>query len=211
MGGERMKRKRLDRDAWWKHNQFTSPHLYQLRVDIEEFHGLVCLLKLIDGQFHYWEMPIAGKTAVIGKDMTWLQLIPDNRKQVITAMYLPNQSISIWYVDIIESIEYDTDGVAVFIDKYLDVIFTPQGDVKIDDRDELDEAFHSGELSKEQYDSALEECDLILAELCSDVAKTEAICTKILCYVNDRIDKGEKEFTPFWKHDTNKENMHETF
>lgn len=188
-----MKRKRLDRDLWWEYNKYKSPHYYQMRVDIEQFHGLVCLIQLIDGEYHYWDMPIAGKTAVIGKGMTWLQLIPDGKKRVITAMYLPDNSVSIWYVDVIENIEYDKDGVAIFIDKYIDVIFTPQGDVKIDDRDELDEAFQIGDISKDQYDSALIECDMIITELCSDVVKTEFMCSKILYYVNDRIDKGEEQ------------------
>ena len=41
------------------------------------------------------------------------------------------------------------------------------------------------------------ECDLIIAEFCSDIEKieeTEILCNKILSYVNDRIDKGEKQF-----------------
>jgi predicted RNA-binding protein associated with RNAse of E/G family len=189
-----MKRKRLDRDVWWEFNKFKTPLYYQMRVDIEQFHGLVCFIKLIDGKYHYWDMPIAGKTAVIGNGMTWLQLIPDGQNRVITAMYLPDDSVSLWYVDVIESIEYDKDGVAVFIDKYLDVIFTPQGDIKIDDRVELDEAFRSGDITKDQYDAALRECDLIISELCSDITKTEFICSKILCHVYDRIAKGEKRF-----------------
>jgi predicted RNA-binding protein associated with RNAse of E/G family len=143
---------------------------------------------------------MGGKRAVCGKGMTWLQLIPDGKKRVITAKYLPKkffkkeQKVSIWYVDIIENIEYDMDGVAVFVDKYLDVVFTPEGNIRIDDRHELDEAYQSGELSQEQYDSALRECDDIIAELCSDIAGTEAVCDKILAYVNEKIKKGEKPF-----------------
>jgi len=195
-----LKRKRLDRDSktGWG---FEGHPYYQMRVDTEEFQGLVCLIKLISGKKIYWHnIPIAGKVAVCGKKMLWLQLIPDGKKRVITAKYLPksffrkNQKISVWYVDIIEGIEYDTDGVAVFVDKYLDVVFTAKGDFIIDDRHELDEAYHSGELSKEQYEAALRECDLIIDELCSDVKKTEMICGKILAYVNERIAQGEKPF-----------------
>jgi len=183
-----MKRKRLDRDVWWEHNKVKFPRYYQLRIDTEDFNGLVCLLQLIDGQPYYWEgFPHAGKVAVIGKGMSWLQLIPDGKKHVMTAKYLPDNTVSIWYVDIIEKIEYDDDGVAVFIDKYLDVVFTPQGDVVVADRDELDEAFQAGELSKEQYDLALEECDLIVEEYCSDIAQTEVFCNKMLSYVNDKV------------------------
>ena len=190
-----LKRKRLDRDSKTGGWGFEQHPYYQMRVDIDIFHGLVCLIQLNSGKKHCW-----GKTAVCGKGMTWLQLIPDGKSHVITAKYLPkkffrkNRKISIWYVDIIENIEYDTDGVAVFIDKYLDVIFTPRGDVHIDDRDELDEVYQSGELSKEQYDAALSECDLVVDGLCSDIVKTEIFCSKILSYVNGRIEKGEKQF-----------------
>lgn len=203
-----MKYKRLDRDKW----NFDKFPYYQMHVDIDEFHGLVCLIQLMgtgwydienlkymridesDTEYQYWNFPKAGKSAICGKGMKWLQLIPDGKKHVITAKYLPDNSISVWYVDVIEDIKYDTDGVAVFIDKYLDVSFTPKGDVGIADRDELDEAYNSGELTKEQYDAALKECDLIMDELCSDIVKTERGCDKILAYVNDKIRNGEKEF-----------------
>ncbi len=128
--------------------------------------------------------------------MTWLQLIPDGKSHVLTAKYLPNHSVSIWYADVIENMEYDADGVAVFIDKYLDVTFTPQGDVSLDDRDELNEALQSGDITKEQYDSALKEGDYIIDAYCTDIAKTEAICNKILFYVLEKIKNGEEQFYP---------------
>ena len=185
-----MKRKRLDRDGW----MLDRYPYYQLRVDLEDFHGLVCLIRLLDGQNQYWDRPKAGKVAVCGAGMTWLQLIPDGKHHVLTAKYLPDQRVSVWYADVIETIEYDADGVAVFIDKYLDVVFTPQGDVGIDDRDELDEAYQSGELTRGQYESALCECEHMLEDLCADIAKTEALCARILAHVNDKIAKGEKPF-----------------
>jgi len=99
-----MKRKRLDRDTWWAHNNYENTEYYQFRVDTNNFHGLVCYIKLLDGQYHYWDFPIAGKTAVIGEGMSWLQLVPDNKKHVITVKYLPNETVSLWYVDVIDSI-----------------------------------------------------------------------------------------------------------
>lgn len=143
-----------------------------------------------------------------GTGMTWLELIPDNTNRVITIKYFPDGTHdkerihypismnekyqpSIWYVDIIEGMEYDEYGIAVYIDKYLDVIFTPEGDVKIDDRDELDAAFASGELSKEQYDSALMEVETVLKDLCSDIQETDKWCANIRQIVEDRIAAGE--------------------
>lgn len=192
-----MKKKRLDRDKNWGFHHFPY---YQMRVDIGEFHGLASLICLTNGEYYYWDFPKAGKAPVCGKDMMWLQLVPDDRSHMITVKYLQRSkvlqgeelpySVSVWYVDMIEGIEYAEDGVAVFEDKYLDVIFTPQGDVAIDDRDELDAAFASGELTQAQYTDALQECDLVMKELCADVVKTEIWCGKILKHVTERIEKG---------------------
>ncbi|MBQ7776934.1 MAG: DUF402 domain-containing protein [Lachnospiraceae bacterium] len=196
-----MKRKRLDRDKNWGFQHFPY---YQMRVDMEGFHGLASLIDLVDGEYFYWDYPKAGKAAVCGKGMKWLQLVPDDRSHMITVKYLPqskmirgeklSHSVSVWYVDIIEGIGYAEDGVAIFVDKYLDVIFTPQGDVVVDDRDELDAAYSSGELTKEQYEGALREGDLVVKELCTDVEATELYCAKILEYLLEKIQEGEAPY-----------------
>lgn len=149
-----MNHKRLNRDQWG----FQYYPYYQMRIDHELFHGTACLIRLTDGEKNYWETPKAGRIQVTGEGMTWLELIPDDTRRVITTMYFPDGTHdperkhypvtvderyqpSIWYIDIIEGIEQDEDGITVFIDKYLDVIITPEGEVKVDDRDELDAAY----------------------------------------------------------------------
>ena len=200
-----MKHKRLNRDLGWGFQYYPY---YQMRIDDENFHGLVCLIKLTDREENYWETPKAGRIQVTGGGMCWMQLVPDNTSRVVTVMYFPDgqhdterinypepanikYQPSIWYVDVIDGMEYDEYGIAIFIDKYLDVIFTPEGDVKIDDRDELDEAFNSGELTKEQYESAISECEEILKDYCEDIRQTEAWCARIRQLVEDRIAHGE--------------------
>lgn len=187
-----MKRKRLNRDQQWF---FQSFPYYQMRIENHLFTGLVSLIRLTDGEYRYWEFDRAGKVAVAGKGMVWLQMIPDHGSRAITAMFLPDKRVSAWYVDVIEEAAYDADGVAVFVDKYLDVIFTPQGDVIIDDRDELDAAFHSGELTEEQYESALREGEAIVDELCSDIPATEKWCRDILELMEEKV--GAKQFVIF--------------
>ena len=137
-----MKHKRLNRDGWG----FSYYPYYQMRIDDELFHGMACLIKLTDGEANFWETPGAGRVMVTGSGMSWLELVPDNTSRVITVMYFPegthdeerhNYPVlsdkrfqpSICYVDITEGIEYDEYGIATYIDKYLDVIFTPEGDV----------------------------------------------------------------------------------
>ncbi|MDE6674565.1 MAG: DUF402 domain-containing protein [Acetatifactor sp.] len=181
-----MTRKRLNRDKKWG---FQFYPYFQMRMENDIFKGLVSLIRLTDGEYLYWDFfPQAGKVPVAGKGMTWLQLIPDHGNRAITAMFLPDKRVSAWYVDVIEEAAFDPDGVAVFLDKYLDVIFTPQGDVIVDDRDELDAAFGSGELTREQYDAALREGDAIIDELCSDIPATEEWCRNILEAVEKKIE-----------------------
>ena len=202
-GDRSVKHKRMNRDAWG----FSFYPYYQTRLDCEFFHGTVCLIRLTDGGENYWQMPRAGRVQVTGGGMCWLELIPDGENRVITVKYFPDGSHdparknypapadrryppSVWYVDITDGTEYDECGIAVYIDKYLDVIFTPEGDVKIDDRDELDAAFLSGELTRKQYDDALDECERVLDELCADIRKTDAWCAKIRQRIEEEIARG---------------------
>ena len=199
-----MKHKRLNRDQWG----FQYYPYYQMRIDHELFHGLACLIRFTDGEKNYWATPKAGRIQVTGEGMTWLELIPDDTRRVITAMYFPDGTHgperesypvtvnekyqpSIWYIDIIEGTEYDEDDVAAFIDKYLDVIITPEGDVKVDDRDELDAAYASGELTKEQYDAALAEGEAILKAYGDDIRELDAWCAAVRQLAEDRIAAGE--------------------
>ena len=188
-----MTRKRLNRDKKWGFQYYPY---FQMRMENDIFAGLVSLIRLTDGEYLYWDFfPQAGKVPVAGKGMVWLQLIPDHGSRAITAMFLPDKRVSAWYVDVIEEATFDPDGVAVFIDKYLDVLFTPQGDVIVDDRDELDAAFGSGELTREQYDAALREGEAIIDELCSDIPATEEWCRNILETVEKKIEA--KQFVIF--------------
>ncbi len=93
-----------------------------MRIDIPEFSGTIGLIMLNsgnmlvnDGAYQYWERPKAGKFPICGKGMKWLLLVPDNTKHVITAMYQENDNLSVCYVDMIDSLEYDHDGTLVFI------------------------------------------------------------------------------------------------
>ena len=199
-----MKHKRLNRDQWG----FMYYPYYQMRIDHELFHGLACLIRFTDGEKNYWATPKAGRIQVTGEGMTWLELIPDDTRRVITVMYFPDGTHgperqnypltaseeyqpSIWYVDIIEGTGYDEDGIAAFIDKYLDVIITPEGDVKVDDRDELDAAYASGELTKAQYDAALAEGEDILKAYGGDIRGLDAWCAAVRQLAEDRIAAGE--------------------
>ena len=192
-----MKRKRLDRDTW---GFFRFPY-YQTELNGADFKGLACLIELAGEGDTYWNFEKAGPTAVTGKGMVWLQLAPVGTERLITTMFAPLTEVdhasgdlpyrvSAWYVDVIERIEYDEDGVAAYVDKYLDVLATPAGDLFVDDRDELDDALAAGDITREQYDGALLEADRILAEWFSDIAETERRSLGLLKEALDAIKAG---------------------
>ena len=187
-----MNKMRLTRDRKWFFQYFPY---HQMHMDNELFKGWVSLNYLTDGETRYWEYEKSGKIPVSAKGMTWLTLIPDDRKRCIGAYIKPDRRVSVWYVDVIEETGIDEDGVVYYIDKYLDVILTPQGDVIVQDRDELDAAYESGELSDAQYEEAIKEGELIIAELAADIGKTEEFCLAVLAKAEELI-AGDK-FTIF--------------
>ena len=181
-----MKRKRLDRDIGWGFQYFPY---YQLRLDVEGFHGLASMIDLVSGKNMYWHGK-QGDIAVAGEGMKWLQLIPDGKNRVVTAMYKPDGKLSVCYIDIIERIEFDPDGVAAFVDKYLDVVFTPEGDAGILDRDELDDALKSGDITNRQYDAALKECENIFDEMCRDIPKSVLMLGELYKNLCEKVKNG---------------------
>ncbi len=188
-----MKHKRLTRDGTYGWG-FRGHSYVQTRIESPEFCGLAALITLAPCQSQYWHMPKAGRICVTGTGVRWLQLIPDGKNRVITAVFLPDGRLSIWYVDVTDGWYLDTDGVPVFIDKYLDVIFSPQGDLKVDDRDELDAAYAKGELTQVQYEQGIAEGEAIQRELCVDLTATEALCRAVLA----RVEQGKATATVLW-------------
>ena len=166
-----MNKMRLTRDRKWYFQYFPYHQMY---MDNELFKGWVSLNYLTDGETRYWEYEKSGKIPVCAKGMTWLTLIPDDRKRCIGAYIKPDRRASVWYVD---------------------VILTPQGDAIVQDRDELDAAYESGELNDFQYGEALKEGELILEELAADIDKTEQFCLAVLAKAEEMI-AGDK-FTIF--------------
>lgn len=186
-----MTHKKLTRDQKWGFQYYPY---HQVHIESEIFTGWAALNYLTDGRYLIWDMQKAGKIPVAGEGMCWLTLIPDNQSRSILVIFTKERRISCLYVDVIEEIEFYNDGLLGFVDKYLDVIITPQGDVNVVDRDELDEAYNSGELTEQQYKDAIAEGERIVAELGSDIPATEKWCTEVLKIAEE---KTKSNFTIF--------------
>lgn len=180
--------KRLTRELKW--GLHTYPY-FQMHIDTPLFKGWAAVNLLTDGDYFYMKFPQSGEKPVVGEGMKWLTLIPDDKKRSITTFLTKDNKISCWYIDVIEDIQICDDGVLAFHDKYLDVLMTPEGEYFIDDEDELEAAWKSGELSDEQYQQALNEGQAILQELASDISSTEKWCLEIFSYIEKQIAKNQ--------------------
>ena len=187
-----MNKMRLIRDKKWFFQTFPYHQMY---MNNELIKGWVSVNYLTDGENRFWEYEKSGKVQVCGKGMVWLTIIPDNTSRCISAYFLPDRKVSVWYIDVIEETGIDEDGIVYYIDKYLDVILTPQGDICVKDRDELDAAYASGELTAAQYENALREGELIIKELGTDIEKTEKFCRAVLNKAEETINSDR--FTIF--------------
>ena len=101
----------------------------------------------------------------------WLTIMPSNAFYCITVMMDDCYNMKVCYIDMIDTQGYDDDGVPYFYDLYLDLVVYPNGDVIIDDMDELQEALKSGEITETQYHQALTTAQQLQDGLLSDIGK----------------------------------------
>lgn len=193
-----IKRKRLDRDAWTDITRKRYLQLETLSPDFfPEFRGIAAVLHIDEVRRESrWKYP-DGYVVVCGAGVSWVELLPYDRNYALTAMFGRDGRVSEWYCDLTAGHDFDPDGVAVFLDCYLDLIVRPpcaalpDGDRKEDDRDELEEAYARGEITEAQYRGTLREMDRIKKDLFSDLKRLEEICAAFLRYLTDR--EGESE------------------
>ncbi|MDF2540458.1 MAG: hypothetical protein K0S47_176 [Herbinix sp.] len=175
--GIRMKRKRLIYDDW---TVISSKRYKQIMLDTKLYKGIVALL-IIDEVLapQIWEFQGVNYIAC-DKGVKWLQLIPDQQNYVITAMINAKNEIELWYIDMIADYGIDPDHIAYFHDLYLDLVVYPDGAIKEDDRDELDEAYEQKIITDQLHRLALETSQNLQEGFLRDISKLRKLCN--YCY-----------------------------
>lgn len=181
-----------------KHKQFGAyqwtsileKRYKQKCIQSKEFNGVVGLL-YIDESTDFFRWDIFDQNIEVCKTgMKWLQLMGEEQKCVITAMISPENRINLFYIDMIAQ-GMIQDGVAWFDDLYLDLIVHPDGLFYVDDRDELDEAYEDGVITKQQYEMALSTCDELKQKIGENLED-------FLSFIYRKLEEMEayNEFTP---------------
>lgn len=161
-----MKRSRLSYDEW---TRITSKKLTGKNIDTDFFKGYIGLLEIEEvSEKQIWRFQGEDIT-VCDRGRKWLSILPQNDFYCITAMMNEKDEILLWYIDMIAEQGTDADGIPYFDDLYLDLIVYPNGIVKEDDMDELQDALSAKDITQDQFDLAIRTSRKLKQGLLSDV------------------------------------------
>lgn len=132
-----------------------------LSVESDEFSG--------DVYFYYFKnvderYVLPSGVCLIDDDYKWLEFYDYGSKFKLSMMYNEKNEPIEWYFDVARRIGND-NGFAFEDDLYLDVLVTSDGEVKLLDRDEFDEAHDRFEVSDEDYEIGLREANELIERL----------------------------------------------
>lgn len=161
-----MKRSKLSYDEW---KCIETKKLKGKQVNTDFFRGYVGILeieKVTEKQI--WRFNDED-IIVCDNGLKWLSVLPQNDFYCITAMMNENDDILLWYIDMIAKQGIDADSIPYFDDLYLDLVIYPNGTIKVDDMDELEEALLRKDITEEQFNLAISTSNKLKNGLLSDI------------------------------------------
>lgn len=179
-----IKHVRLTFDEWNKTIQKKQAFLYE---DMSMRYSLIELLQVEKKQI--WNV-FGGRVIVADSGYKWLVISPKHENYVIT-MYL-NEKMQpvLWYIDIIDGIGTDSDGVFYYNDMFLDIIVSEQYQLLEDDRDELELALERGIISNEQYKLVNKTAAELIKRFESEPQWILNLCQDVLEELLKKIEEG---------------------
>ena len=172
-----MKRRRLSYDEW---KCIVLKEVSGKRVCRDFFEGYIGIIDIKQvSEIQKWRFN--GEDIVVcDKGLKWLYILPQNDFYCITAMMNEQNDILLWYIDMIAKQGIDADNIPYFYDLYLDLVVYPNGEILVDDMDELEKALQEKDITQEQFDLAVETADKLKRGLLSDIRSLISYTEK--CY-----------------------------
>ena len=112
-----------------------------------------------------WVKEGYGRICIADAGHSWVQVACHGQPYWLTAMFDREDRFLQIYFDIARPPCFDDPDDPTFEDLYLDVVLTSQLELVTMDREELDEAWRTGEIDRETYDFALAACEKLLVWL----------------------------------------------
>lgn len=148
----------------------------QIRIDEDDLRGYAALIRI---QEVHRPLLVDG-IRLYDRGYRELNFLPDGERWQLSAIYDETGAIVEWYVDITKKNSVDEHGAPYCDDCYLDAAVMPDGRVLILDEDELRQALDCGQITRQEYDSAHETLDGLLAGNFLTVAAMEPLCARLL-------------------------------
>lgn len=182
----KIKHKLANRPSWSRIKEKDYLCCY---VDLPEFKGYVTRLDLIRVKKPLFVLMHRQRLKIADNGYVWYMLFPDEKKYSLTVMMDENGEIIQCYFDIVFKNELNEDGIPGFDDLFLDVVFTKDDSILLDEED-LSAALLSGLIDADTADEAyfaakkiLEEVEGHYDELCDWIRK----CIAKLAITEDDI------------------------
>ncbi|MFL0252391.1 DUF402 domain-containing protein [Clostridium neuense] len=94
-----------------------------------------------------------------------MQHFPSDCKYALTTMFNGKQEVVQWYFDICDGNKLSSSGIPYYDDLYLDVVFLPTDELILLDGDELQQALKDKDITKDQYELAYGEAQMIMKNM----------------------------------------------
>ena len=114
------------------------------------------------------------------RDYAWYHFAPHGQNFWLSAAYTPELKLLELYFDITAGNDFSDPDNPCFRDLYLDVVLTPEGEVFVLDRDELENAYNSGQIGEDEYDKAQNALDDLLRRIEEEGASWISYCSTVI-------------------------------
>ncbi|OUP04582.1 hypothetical protein B5F36_03605 [Anaerofilum sp. An201] len=179
-----VKHVRLTFDEWNRSIRYKTVYLTE---DAQRCCALICIEQVKDSQI--WNI-FGGEITVADDGYTWL-VIAQKQKNYVVTMYMNSECQPLlWYIDMTDGMGKDPDGVAFYNDIFLDLLVSPTGEFREDDRDELEAALAQGVISDVQYHLTNTTADSLKRKITSDPHWLQRECQAVLDTVRREIAEG---------------------
>ena len=156
----KIKHKLANRPSW---SRIIEKNYKCTYVDLPEFKGYVTSLELIKVKKPLYVFMYRNKLKVADDGYVWYMLFPDDKHYSLTAMVDHEGNFVQCYFDVVFKNELNEDGIPGFDDLFLDVVFTPNDSILLDEED-LSEALREGLVDPDTADLAYFTAKRILDE-----------------------------------------------
>ncbi|WP_439875503.1 DUF402 domain-containing protein [Bacillus mycoides] len=153
-----MKRKYGDGSSWKR----LIEKDYRVKQVEEGMLGILDIKKVREPSYKEYN---SKELCIAGDGYTWIQYFINGKNFAITAMLDDQKKLVQYYIDVTKEFKVDDRGLPYFDDLYLDVVLLPNGKMYVLDEDELENAYKSGDVTKEEYELAWYTTKCIIAAI----------------------------------------------